>query len=51
MTVDMRSRLDDFGRRLEVLENELAELGSGLGPQLVRSRSEPGDPGRHVENP
>ena len=35
MTVDMRSRLDDFGRRLEVLENELAELRQLAFPEPV----------------
>ena len=38
MTVDMRFRLDDFGRRLEVLENELAEQRR---QRLGRRRGDP----------
>ena len=33
MTLDLSSRLDDFARRLEVLEHELAELRQLARPQ------------------
>ena len=35
MTVDLRYRLDDFARRLEALEHELAELRQLARPELV----------------
>ena len=35
MTADLRYQLDDFGRRLEVLENELAELRQLAFPEPV----------------
>ena len=35
MTVDLRYRLDDFGHRLQVLENELAELRQLAFPEPI----------------